>query len=543
MENTENLALPYVMPSQLQPHVTHNEALRALDAVVHLAVADKDLSTPPENPAGGARYIIGAAPTEDWSGHAGEVAAWQDGAWAFYAPVAGWLAWVHDESRLYLFSGGGWTQAPGSAGSGIVPKGAWSGAQTYSAGDLVEHGGHAFLSNADDNVDNEPDAVTPGSTAEWTYFSILVAGGGGSGSVNPVPLVGVNATADTANRLAVSSPATLFSHEGDDHRLKINKAEAGDTASVLFQTGFSGRAEFGLAGDDDWHVKVSPDGTDWHEAIVVDRATGAVSLPNTHGGGGGGRELLTAPRTYHVDGSLGDDGNDGLSSGAGAFATIQKAVDTVAMLDLGIHDATISIATGTYTAETVLKTLVGAGRCIVQGATGTASDVVISTTGVLNFVSYEGTAGRYVVQALQMQANGTCISLEGPGTALEIGPVVFGATTGHHIVADKLSVVRLRSSYAIAGGAQSHVAATRGGIVHYSNSPTVTLSGTPSFSTAFARAENNGILHRASATFSGSATGNRYSATTGGIINVNGGGASVFPGNSNGSTSSGGQYA
>ena len=64
--------------------------------------------------------------------------------------------------------------------------------------------------------------------------------------LNPAPLVGVNATADTANRLAVASPASLFSHDGDDHRLKINKAAAGDTASVLFQTGFSGRAEFGL---------------------------------------------------------------------------------------------------------------------------------------------------------------------------------------------------------------------------------------------------------------------------------------------------------
>ncbi len=60
--------------------------------------------------------------------------------------------------------------------------------------------------------------------------------------------------------------------------MKVNKNAATDTASVIFQTGFSGRAEFGLAGDDDWHVKVSPNGSTWHEAFVVDRGTGETTL-------------------------------------------------------------------------------------------------------------------------------------------------------------------------------------------------------------------------------------------------------------------------
>ena len=96
--------------------------------------------------------------------------------------------------------------------------------------------------------------------------------------------LGVNTTADASNRLAVSSPGVLFSHSGSDQRLKINKQAAGDTGSVLFQTNFSGRAEMGLTGDNDFHVKVSADGTTWNEALVVDRATGSVSLPSTPGG-------------------------------------------------------------------------------------------------------------------------------------------------------------------------------------------------------------------------------------------------------------------
>ena len=37
-DTTPNLALPFILPSQAQKHVTHNEALQQLDAVVQLAV-------------------------------------------------------------------------------------------------------------------------------------------------------------------------------------------------------------------------------------------------------------------------------------------------------------------------------------------------------------------------------------------------------------------------------------------------------------------------------------------------------------------------
>lgn len=97
--------------------------------------------------------------------------------------------------------------------------------------------------------------------------------------------LGVNTIADASNRLSVSSAGVLFSHAGSDQRLKINKQAAGDTGSLLFQTNFSGRAEMGLAGDDNFHVKVTADGTTWNEALVVDRVTGAVTLPNTPGDG------------------------------------------------------------------------------------------------------------------------------------------------------------------------------------------------------------------------------------------------------------------
>ena len=91
--------------------------------------------------------------------------------------------------------------------------------------------------------------------------------------------VGINASSDLTNRLSVAADATLLSHDGAGHQVKVNKAGAGDTASVLYQTGFSGRAEMGLTGDDDFHVKVSADGSAWSEALVAEGGTGLCRTP------------------------------------------------------------------------------------------------------------------------------------------------------------------------------------------------------------------------------------------------------------------------
>jgi hypothetical protein len=46
MDETPNLALSYIMPAQAQKHVTHNEGLRALDALLQLSVRDRDVTVP-----------------------------------------------------------------------------------------------------------------------------------------------------------------------------------------------------------------------------------------------------------------------------------------------------------------------------------------------------------------------------------------------------------------------------------------------------------------------------------------------------------------
>ncbi|MFK7876313.1 MAG: DUF2793 domain-containing protein [Paracoccaceae bacterium] len=105
---------------------------------------------------------------------------------------------------------------------------------------------------------------------------------GSSGSVNATDRIGINASADSTNRLASAADATLLTHDiGGGHQLKVNKASASDTASLLFQTGWAGRAEMGTAGSDNFSIKVSADGNTFLTGVEIDAATGSVSFPNT----------------------------------------------------------------------------------------------------------------------------------------------------------------------------------------------------------------------------------------------------------------------
>jgi hypothetical protein len=201
------LSLPFILPSQAQKHVTHNEALTRLDIATQLAVQAIGATTPPSAPEAGQVWALGPAPTGDWAGEGDRLAAFVNGSWLFVTPGEGWRALDLGDGRLYRRAGAGWKL--------LAPP-------------LL------------DNLDG----------------------------------VGINASSDSTNRLAVSAAATLLTHEGAGHRLKINKATAGDTASLLFQTGFGGRAEMGTSGSDDFAVKVSADGAAWTTALSIEAASG-----------------------------------------------------------------------------------------------------------------------------------------------------------------------------------------------------------------------------------------------------------------------------
>lgn len=483
MEQTTNLKMPFIMPSQAQKHVTHNEALQALDVVVQLSALDRHLAAPPASPAEGDRYIVAAAATGGWAGKSGQVAAWQDGAWAFHVPIRGWLAWIADEQRILAHDGSGWI-----------------------------------------------DAMALG--------------------VNPAAMVGVNTTADTTNRLSVKSQAVLFDNLGGAQQVKINKAAAGDNASLLFQTGYSGRAEFGLAGDDDWHLKVSPDGGAWTEALKISRSDGRVLLPaglalddqNQAVAKRHVRELLAANRSYFVR-TDGSDANNGLANTSGsAFLTIQKALDAAASLDMAGFAVTIHVADGTYGGAIIVPAMTGQpgpSALVIAGNGATPANVVVSTSNANAISAPSGTA--CLVKDMEIRTTASGSGLNADGGMLQFQNVRFGACAQAHILCQNNGAATATGNYTISGASPMHWSAQSGGIVN-AEGRTVTLAGTPAFATAFA-ACGNGEIVCAGMTFSGSATGTRYSATLNGVIDTAGSGAAYLPGSVAGSAATGGQYA
>jgi hypothetical protein len=100
--------------------------------------------------------------------------------------------------------------------------------------------------------------------------------------------------------------------------------------------------------------------------------------------------------------------------------------------------------------------------------------------------------------------------------------------------------VEIIATIEIAGGAQQHFYANQNGHILMTGS-TMTLTGTPAFSNAFAVAQYTGRVSAYGNSYSGAATGMRYRAEGNGVVFVNGSGETVFPGTQDGIKTNGGQ--
>jgi hypothetical protein len=611
MTDTPHLGLPTIEAAQAQKHVTHNEALRVLDTLVMLAVLDRDLSAPPSSPAEGDRYIVKTTGTGAFAGNSNKIAHFADGGWSFYSPQAGWVCYLIDDGTLVAWNGTAW-------------------------GD---------------------------------FFSTVT-------SIQNLALLGVGTTADSSNPVSAKLNNALWAAktvaEGGDGtlRYKLSKESAAKTLSFLFQDNYSGRAEIGLTGDDDFHFKVSPDGSAWVDALIIDKTTGSAKVNsgffltgdispsqitsdqndynptglatasvlrlstdasrNVTGFAGGGdgrivaivnagannivlkdasasssaanrysfgaditlatmqsavlwydatdsrwkllagpggavssvfgrtgvvvaasgdysitqianaREVLTANRTYYVR-TDGSDSNNGLSNTAGgAFLTLQKAVNTVAALDLSIYNVTIQIADGTYTGAVVVNgPWIGSGTVTLLGNSGTPANVLLST-GASNAITVQN-GGALAVKDLKLTNTGTFLLVAQTGGFISFANLDFGACGAQQIRTSDNGRITASGNYTISGGGAYHVTCVGCSAVRIQNR-TVTLTGTPAFATAFANAQLCSATLFNGCTFSGSATGPRYEAIQNGVLYTNGGGANYFPGDSVGSTATGGQY-
>lgn len=198
--------------------------------------------------------------------------------------------------------------------------------------------------------------------------------------------VGINAAASTTNRLTVASDASLFTNASNDHRMTINKAGAEATASMVFQSGWSGRAEMGLAGQDGFTIKVSADGSAWHDALAITPDTGHVKLPARPAGtfylDGGTRNFASAD----VVGFSGVTRSQGGIALGAALASPATGAGLIITAD-GLYQVTLSLKVETLGSLTLLKNGVDAmasweaGLTSVGGRTVTFSTMIDLYTG------------------------------------------------------------------------------------------------------------------------------------------------------------------
>ena len=221
-DQTPNLGLPWLMPAQAQKHVTLNESLGLLDALVHPGVESRTLTAQPVSPAEGVAYLLPANATgTDWSAFSEHTFAYfQDAAWHSFTPRVSMLAHIRDEAALAVFDGN-----------------------------------------------------------SWVGLSSLIS------ALSNLTELGVGTTPDASNRFAAKLNAALWTalttSEGGngDLRFILNKEMMSSTASMLFRTGWSGRAEFGLTGSDNFALKMSNDGSVFQETLTVTQ-TGLVGINN-----------------------------------------------------------------------------------------------------------------------------------------------------------------------------------------------------------------------------------------------------------------------
>ena len=279
--------------------------------------------------------------------------------------------------------------------------------------------------------------------------------------------------------------------------------------------------------------------------VTLNVTAGIISqLQTAIDSGAGGRERLTTARTYYVR-TDGSDSNTGLvNSAGGAFLTVQKAIDVAATLDISIYDVTIQVVAGTYALSSMItaKNMIGAGAVIILGDETTPSNIVFDATGCNVFGATLITT-IYKLKGFKLKSTaGTCTLglFSSNNSYFTYQNLEFGTGITQHIRCSDGGSIYCTGNYTISGGASNHFCGVNGSF--RVQGVTITLTGTPAFSDAFVNMSYGSVAIMSTITFSGSATGTRYSVAMNGVLYTGSGGASYFPGSVAGSTATGGQY-
>jgi hypothetical protein len=155
-----------------------------------------------------------------------------------------------------------------------------------------------------------------------------------------------------------------------------------------------------------------------------------------------------------------------------------------------------------------------------------------------NAIAGDSFDGGYRLRGLKVSSSGGSGVLVS-NAWVQMDRMDFGTCVVYQIAAQRGAYVALTGNYSISANAVGHLYADTASVISASGI-TVTLTGTPAFSTAYAWATMLGCIYLTSVSFVGSATGPRYLVNYNAVIQT---GGLTLPGGTAGSAATGGQYA
>ncbi|MQB36878.1 hypothetical protein DXT97_08705 [Agrobacterium tumefaciens] len=253
---------------------------------------------------------------------------------------------------------------------------------------------------------------------------------------------------------------------------------------------------------------------------------------------------LVANRTYYVNAAGGNDANSGLTP-ATAFATIQRAVNVVSLVNLNGFTATISVADGTYS-DFGSKPLTGSGNVVIMGNVAAPQNVQANGAAGKNgiFITHPG----YTIDGFSPLGNGSGVPNIGVAAPVNIGTMYHRAAPANaaQIFAGIGAAITISGKHFIAGGAIAHIYANNGGLVQSAQAvpPVMEFVASSNFTEGVVISANGSFVGVTYSSFitPGLAPGKKFTASVNGVINVNGAGVNYYPGASAGTTATGGQY-
>ncbi len=239
MSNTSNLQLPYLAVGQAQKHVTLNQSLRRLDAILQLSVVSATTTAQPGSPVDGAVYIVPPGKSgAEWAAFAnGALGYYRDGVWEQVTPREGWIAYVRDTDRVMVHTGSAWADL--AAGLHLSATDRLLGRATAGAGVAEEvpctAAGRALIGAADAEAQcaalgtwrvlaaSAVAASVTGSTSKTALATINIPAGamGANGRLRVTTHFAITASANTKT-LSFELAGTAF----------YSRAEAGATVAT-----------------------------------------------------------------------------------------------------------------------------------------------------------------------------------------------------------------------------------------------------------------------------------------------------------------------